>query len=234
VAAVRATAGALLERGYARMHIVTGDAVVAPGEVAVHDVLIGPGCGTVLGAVGTPGADLDLYLATVDGRLIDRDVRVDPSARVSACAERSTVHRVQVKAYGRRVRYAIATLAAPVGVRTVAELRMLEAEQPLAARGYVEVAAGAPTLATDERFETIAEIPAGACIAVIAAGEEGVSDLDLFVRDASRETLLASDTGPAAHAAVSRCAEAAPERVHIELVVYHGDGEVLWRIIRRP
>ncbi len=125
---------ALEERGYGAPLFVVRDGTIAPGEAPSHEVLLGPGCGVVVGAASGSDMDLDLYLSDAGGQPIDRDTGVDPTARVSACPTEATPQRVTVKAYGRDGRYALAVLHAPAGIRNVQDLRLEEAVASFRAR----------------------------------------------------------------------------------------------------
>ncbi len=70
---------------------------------------------------------------------------------------------------------------------------------------------------------------AGKCVAIAAAGDEGVEDVDVLLRDASGR-LVASDSGPAPYAAVRRCAQAS-ESLEAQVVLYRGEGDVAVRIL---
>src|SRR5690606_26612551 len=64
-------------RGYESPVFVVRDGRVAPGELRTHDIVMGPGCGMVVGMAGPRGIDLDLYLSDPEGRPVDADTGVD-------------------------------------------------------------------------------------------------------------------------------------------------------------
>ena len=76
-----------------------------------------------------------------------------------------------------------------------------------------------------EPFSREVSIPAGRCVAIAAAGGEGVPDVDLYLRD-SAGALVASEAGPSAHATVARCAADAAVVLRLEARAPEGTGEV--------
>lgn len=219
----------LREQGFAAPLFVARDAQIVPGEVRTHEVVIGPGCSVVVGAASHEGMDLDLYLADDTGREIDRDTAVHSTARVRACRPTAALMRVAVKSYGRDGTYGVAVMRAPERVDSLRSLRLEEAAAAFRPRGYVEAQSVEALLAQGERLVRPIQIEAGQCVAVVAAGNETVEDLDLFLRGPD-QVLLTSDSGPAPHAAVSRCAEVA-ETLDVEALVFRGEGEVAVRVL---
>lgn len=217
-------AAPLVALGFAAPVFVTRDAAIVPGEVRTHEIVIGPGCALVAGTGSDEAMDLDLYLGDANGREVDRDTAVQSTARVRACRDQATVMRVAVKAYGRDGTYALAVLRAPSGIDSLQALRLEEATAPYRARGYAERMRVSTTLEESGRIRRQLTLDAGSCIAVVVAGADGVRDVDLFLRDMSDE-LSASDTGPAPHATVSRCAEHR-ETLSLEIVMQEGAGRV--------
>jgi hypothetical protein len=214
----------LERRGFAPPVFVARDAVITPGEVRSHEVVIGPGCGIVAGAASHDGIDLDLYLTDVHDAEVDRDTAVHSTARVRACRPQATVFRVAVKAYGRDGRYALATVRAPETIQTLQGLRLEEATAPYRLRGYVESISLATELAQGGRFTHPLVLAPQRCVALAAAGDDGVTDLDLFLRTGAGE-LVASESGPAPHAAVHRCTTTG-EELSLEVAMYGGRGNV--------
>src|SRR5690606_29037259 len=66
--AIEVLGAPLRGRGFGPPLFVSRDAAILPGEVRTHDVVVGPGCGVVVGAASHEGMDLDLYLADETGR----------------------------------------------------------------------------------------------------------------------------------------------------------------------
>lgn len=227
VVALTSVVGGLRDRGYGAPLFLVRDGTIAPGETRTQDVLVGPGCGIVVGAAGPSGVDLDLYLTDESGRAIDRDTGVQPTARVIACPLQVGVLRVTVKAYGREGSYALATLRAPEGIRSVQALRLEEATASLRARGYHPAGDVEAALDEGETFERAVDARRGRCVAFAIAGDEHVEDVDLFLRDASG-ALVASESGPAPYAAVSRCSSE-DETLRFGVTMYRGSGSVLVR-----
>lgn len=213
----------LTARGYEPVFVLR-EGTITPGEVRTHEVLIGPGCSVVVGAPGRTGTDLDLYLSDGDGHMVDRDARVEPSARVSACDKEAKVMRIAVKAYGREAPYTLTVLHAPSDIQDLQALRLDEADAAFRARGYKRIQTSRISLARGGRVSRTLEVPAGRCVAVAAAGDAGVEDIDLFLRTTDGH-LVASESGPAPWAAVSRCAKVA-EQLQLDVVMYKGEGEV--------
>ncbi len=232
--AIEVLSAPLRERGFGVPLFIARDAAIVPGEVRTHEVVVGPGCGIGAGAASSEGIDLDLYLADAYGREIDSDTAVHSTARVRACRAEPTVLRVAVKAYGADGAYALALLRAPEGVDSLQSLRLEEATAPYRLRGYGEETTFEADLQEGERVRhPLPPLAAGECLAVAAAGNDGVADVDLFLLDEAGE-LVTSDSGPAPHAAISRCAEHA-ETLTLELSMYRGAGRVAARVLeQRP
>jgi hypothetical protein len=228
--AVEVLAAPLRERGFSAPIFVSRDAAIVPGEVRTHEVVIGPGCSLVAGAASHEGMDLDLYLAGDDGREVDRDTAVHSTARVRACRSEPTVMRVAVKAYGRDGAYALAVIAAPESIDSLQALWLEEATAPYRSRAYEERLVLDVPLAHGERVRRAIPLEAGRCVAVAAAGDDTVDDLDLFLRDANDE-LVTSDSGPASYAAVSRCARGEREQLTLDVSMYRGRGRVAIRVL---
>jgi hypothetical protein len=224
VTSLTGLASALAGRGYSQPVIVVRDGHIAPGEVRTHEVLTGPGCAIVLGAAGRPDTDLDLYLSDAAGRPLDSDTGIQPTARVRACAGDPTVLRVTVKSYGRRGGYAIASIRAPEAITDVQTLRLEEAVSGLRERGYAVADTIDRAFDTGERFERTLSAREGTCTAIAVAGDVGVEDVDVFLRDVSGN-LVASSTSPEPYAAAGRCSEI-PETLRVEVVMYRGAGVV--------
>lgn len=229
--AIEVLAAPLRERGFGAPLFVSRDAAIVPGEVRTHEVVIGPGCSLVAGVASHEAMDLDLYLADESGREVDRDTAVHSTARVRACRPAPSVYRVAVKAYGRDGAYALAVLRAPEEVLSLQELRLEEASAPYRSRGYVEAFTFDAALVQGGRIRRPIPLEPGRCVAIAAAGEDAVEDLDLFLRGTDGE-LVTSDSGPASYAALSRCAEAEPETLTLELAMYRGRGRVVVRVLR--
>ncbi|MGE0787862.1 MAG: hypothetical protein AB7S26_19465 [Sandaracinaceae bacterium] len=224
-------AAPLMSRGFSAPIYVARDAAMVPGEVRTHEVVVGPGCALIAGTAADDGMDLDLYLADASGREIDRDTAVHSTARVRACRPQADVLRVAVKAYGRDGTYALAVLRAPTSVDTMQELRLEEASAPYRARQLEARTRWEASLDTGERFTRPVEVPQGGCVAVAVAGDEGAVDVDLFLRGPDG-ALVSSETGPAPHAAVSRCAEDGSEQLTVEALMYRGSGRVVVLVMR--
>lgn len=223
----------LVARGFSAPVFVSRDAAIVPGEVRTHDAVVGPGCALLVGTSSSESMDLDLYLAEGDGREVDRDIAVQPTARVRACRDDATVMRVAVKGYGRDGAYALAVLRAPEGIDTLGELRLEELTATYRVRGYEERRRFTDTLEPGDRLGRTLAIEPGRCVAVAAAGGDRDSDVDLLLRDVSG-TLSASDSGPSPYAAVSRCASDTREVLTFELVIGRGDGPVQILVLEGP
>lgn len=226
-------AAPLLTRGFSSPIFLSRDAAIVPGEVRTHDVVVGPGCALIAGTASDEGMDLDLYLADSAGREIDRDTAVQSTARVRACRPQAEVLRAAVKGYGRDGAYALAVLRAPDSVDSLQELRLEEVTAPYRAREFDERVQWRARLETGESFHRPIPIEPGTCVAVAAAGDDTSADVDLFLRDAEGE-LVASETGPAPHAAVSRCAENEAETLRLEVLMYRGQGSVAVHVLVAP
>ena len=227
-AALAAVAAPLVARGYGEPIFLVRDAAIGPTETRTHEVALAPGCTLVLGAAGPGEVDLDLYLATDEG-ITDRDTRVRRTAKVAACVDQPRTRRITVKSYGRG-EYALAILGAPPDIDDLAELRSEPSRAALVERGFRMVGEQRLDAASLERQP----VPPG-CIAYLAAGSEGLDDLDLLLRD-DDEQLISADTGPEPWATLERCPEEAEEApaATLEIVPFTGeDGEVLLQWFRR-
>lgn len=222
--ALEALVAPLVERGFAAPVFVARDAVIVPGEVRTHDVVIGPGCAVIAGTASEEAMDLDLYLADAEGREVDRDTAVHFTARVRACRPAAEVMRVAVKAYGRDGAYALAVVRAPAQVGGLRALRLEELAAAYRHRGFDQRRRWSVALGPGERQERAIPVEAGRCIAVVAAGDEGARDVDLLLRTVAG-VLSATDSGSAPYATVSRCVEEA-ETVVVEIVLERGRGVV--------
>jgi hypothetical protein len=215
---------ALVARGHSEVTVVVPEGTIGPGEVRSHELPVQPGCYVVVSAPGRAETDLDLYLA-VGETPTDRDTGIEPAAEVRACPDEPATLRVSVKAYGRRSRYALALLRAPSRIEGVQALRLEEATASLVARGYRSELLETRAMEEGQPFSETLRVSSGACVAAAVAGAAEVDDVDLFLRDASGR-LVASSTGPEPFAAVSRCAASSEETLTLEVVVYHGSGDV--------
>lgn len=225
-------AAPLQGRGFSAPLFVSRDAAIVPGEVRTHDVVIGPGCALVVGTASHEGIDLDLYMAEETGREVDRDIAVHSTARVRACREQPTVMRVAVKGYGRDGTYALAVFRAPAVVTSLQSLRLEEATAPYRMRGYRERVAVTRDLGRDVSSRWQIPIAPGSCIAAVAAGDDEIRDVDLYLRDLTRGSLVARDSTPAPHATVARCAEES-EVLDLEVRSGTGEGTVAIRVLER-
>lgn len=222
--ALGVAAAALTPLGFEAPLLVAEHARIAPGDVVTHEAILGPGCSLVMAAASSDAIDLDLYLADTQGRELDADTSVRSSAVVRACESTPTVRRIAVKAYGREGSYSLAIVRAPESVTSVGGLRAAEAEAPFRARGFVPRESSDVELAEGEHHAGDAQVAPGRCVAVVAAGGNGVRDLDLVLSDASGAT-LASDTAPAPYAAASVCATSeATLLVTYDVVAFRGAG----------
>lgn len=215
----------LLHRGFAAPLFVSREAAIVPGEVRTHDVVVGPGCALIAGAASDEGVDLDLYLAE-EGREIDHDTAVQSTARVRACRDEPTVMRVAVKSYGRDGAYALALFRAPEAIDSLRGLRLEEAAAPYRQRAYTLRRRFAFSLDAGERARRVMQVERGRCVAVVVAGDDGIRDVDLFLRETDDE-LVASDSGPAPYAVVTHCAEEAPRNFTLEVSTARGGGSVV-------
>ncbi|MEM9864940.1 MAG: hypothetical protein AAF938_25280 [Myxococcota bacterium] len=191
---------ALLERGF-RPEGVRIEGSLAPRQSESYDLDLGAGCRWIV-AAPDESLDLDLYLYDDDGVRLDRDVRVQPSARVGLCGAQRGV-RIAVKGYGAGT-FSMGVFAAPDGQQTLAELRRSEASAPLLARGF--------RASTDEEAPSTDVVRAlsieSGCRGLAVGGSERIEDLDLIVED-GEGARLAADTGPAPWASATVCVERA-------------------------
>jgi len=222
--ALSLAAASLRDRGYEDPLFVAQSADIAPGEARIHDVLVGPGCAVLLGAASGDATDIDLYLDDPSGRTLARDTGVQPTARVDACARSPRALRLTVKAYGRGGTYGIALVRAPQTIADLVALRLDEATSRVRARDFQVRWSAVETLEQGEHSTRDYPLAAGRCLAVAAVGDTDVDDVDLFLRD-THGRLVASESGPAAYAAVRRCATS-DEVLRIDALVYRGAGAV--------
>ncbi len=223
-AALEPVLASLTARGYGRATRVEGDGAIAPGDERTHALVAPAGCVVVLGAGSGRGADLDLTLTDARGAPLARDTSVQTVARAAFCQPGAGTVHATVKAYGRAGQYALAMVSAPRGIGTPQALRLDEARASFVGRGYRSASTSAITLAQGDRRALPFSVRGGTCAALAVAGEPGLTDIDLFLRDADGR-LLVRDSGPAPFASVSRCA-AGDETLHVEVVAYRGSGSV--------
>jgi hypothetical protein len=223
----------LTARGYGRAVPLEERGVIAPGEERAHVFAAPAGCIVVLAAGTGRGADLDLALTDVRGGLLAEDTSVQTVARAGFCQASPAEMRAALKAFGRAGRYAIAMVPAPRAIRTARALRLDEARATLVDRGYRSTATREQSLVEGQRHLVEFPVRAGTCAALAVAGDPGLTDVDLFLHDATSK-LLVRDSGPAPFASVSRCAET-DEALRVEVLAYRGSGSVaIERLEARP
>ncbi len=200
----------LVEQGFDEPLLIARSAVITPGEVLTHDVVIGPGCGLVVAIGSDEAMDLDLYLADPNGREIDVDTDTRSHATVRACAPTASRLRAAVKVYGHDGTYALGVLRAPRAIEDVPSLRLAELTAEPRARGY--------SVRSEERHQLEEEgarvsgqtlLDPGRCVVVAIAARGDLTDVDLELRSVDGR-VLASDSGPAPHATSGWCAPSAP------------------------
>jgi hypothetical protein len=228
---VRATVRELTTRGYSVPRFLVRHAATRPGESLVHEMILGAGCWLVVAAPEVPDMDLDLYLMERGGEVAARDTRITSEARLALCPEQEQVYRVLVKGYGHEGTYSLLVLRAPDEATTVQRLRLLEAAAAFVARGYRSEGVIEHLLTAGEAWTTTTEVPASSCLMLTAAGGQALEDVDLFLRDEAGR-VIASDTGPAAWASVSRCVDE-PTRFELQILAYRGSGPVMIETFRR-
>jgi hypothetical protein len=214
----------LAARGYGRPEPLESGGVIAPGEERARVFAAPAGCVVVLAAGSGRGADLDLALHDARGDVLAENTTVQTVARAAFCRASAGDVRVSLKAYGRAGRYAVAVVPAPRSIRTARALRLDEARAALVDRGYRNASMRELALSEGEPHVVDFPVRAGMCAALIVAGDLGLADVDLFLRD-DTSTLLARDSGPAPFASVSRCAET-DEALRVEVLAYRGSGSV--------
>ncbi len=225
-ASVMLVARGLESRGYETPRLLVPEATIGPGELRSHGLPLEPGCAVVLGASPDEATDLDLYLLDGENRVLSRDTGVQAVARVSVCVSEREIVRVMVKSYGEHAEYALAVLRAPRAISDLRELRLEEATASLRARGFAPVEQLERSLEEGERSTIDLEVPPQRCVAVAAAGDVSVEDVDVFLRTPAGD-LVASESGPAPYASVMRCAGDEAESLVAEVVMYRGSGAVL-------
>lgn len=226
----------LVEQGFDEPVLVARSAVINPGEVLTHDVVVGPGCGLVAAVGSDEAMDLDLYLADPTGREIDTDTDTRSHAAVRACSPTASVLRVAVKVYGRDGTYALGVLRAPRGIADVTSLRLAELTAEPRARGYAVQSSAPYELDEGARAGGRTEIAAGRCLVVAAASRGELRDVDLELRSLEGR-VLAADSGPAPQATSGWCAPpGAPPRVPVvwEVRAYRGSGGVQVEVMEGP
>ena len=117
----------------------------------------------------------------------------------------------------------------PEGVEDIASLRSGDAAAALTARGFAETTVERGVDSDAVRQITV---PAGKCVGLVVAGDEGLADVDLVALEGAGER-IASDTGPAPWASISWCAGDEAESVRFEVIPYAGQGAVELRWMER-
>lgn len=210
--------------GFEAPVFVTRGSPIVPAEARMHEIILGPGCALLVATGSSDSMDVDLYLADESGLELDSDTEVRSSAIVRRCHTEPTVQRVAVKAYGREGSYALAVVRAPRSIDGIESLRLAEASAPFRARGYGARETFQVELEEGGRSSRAVGVPAGRCVALIAAGAEGLRDIDLRVLDIAGNA-LASDAAPQPFASASLCAPAdASLTLTLEVVAYAGSG----------
>ncbi|MCC7538055.1 MAG: hypothetical protein IT379_17650 [Deltaproteobacteria bacterium] len=221
----------LERRGYRSAAERVRATALTTGAVATHELVLSPGCTVVLVAGGSGVGDIDLYLHRMDGTALDRDVGLDLVSRVATCVDVASTVRLEVKMFSGAGGYDLARAVAPASVRDVLAARLEIGGADYRGRGYTP---NAPprrvSLSEDERELSTVRVAAGECLAVIAAGDEGLTDVDVFLR-AEDGRVLASDTGGRAWGAASACATADAE-MGVEIRAYRGSGTAAIELLR--
>lgn len=226
---------AMQGRGYVRPTFVAREVRLDPGETRRHQVLTGEHCVVVMAAADDATADLDLYLFDGQAQSIDSDAGIDSTARVVACAEEAEVLDLAVKLYGRPAAYSVVMLFAPSELQGVQSIRLDLADALFRDRGYVTTVEAVRDMEVGERFVQDFILAAGSCLAVAAAGDRGVEDVDITLRGEDGR-VLASASGPEAWGAVGKCASPnEPSRMlSAEVLIYRGAGRVAIRHLENP
>jgi hypothetical protein len=233
MAALEPVLAGLAARGYGRALPVEASGLLAPGDERAHVLPAPAGCVVVLAAGSGRGADLDLAVIDARGEILAEDTSLQTVARAAFCHSSAREVRASLKAFGRAGHYALAMVPAPRAVRTARALRLDEARASLMGRGYRSVSTREQVLVEGARHVVDFPVRAGTCAALAVAGDPGLSDVDLFLHDATSK-LLARDSGPAPFASISRCAEA-DETLRVEVLAYRGNGGVaIERLEVRP
>ncbi|MBK8169216.1 MAG: hypothetical protein IPK60_02590 [Sandaracinaceae bacterium] len=230
---LRGSIATLVARGYQEPQEIAVQAQTSPGEVRTHDVAFGAGCSVVLGVASSDEMDLDLYLSdAANHRDLDEDSGMQPVARVSACVSDPTTLRIAVKSYGSSASYDLMVLKAPNAIRDITALRLDESSASFRSRGYVTTSESHLSLDEGEHQSRPVVIERAGCVAFAVAGEDGVDDVDMFLRD-TEGRLVARESGPASYASVSGCTDGR-ETLTLEMVMYRGSGAVVLARLEGP
>jgi hypothetical protein len=225
-------------RGYVEREPSVASEILARAGQNSHSLNLSPGCHSIV-ARGGPGVDdLDLYVFGPSGASVDRDIGEGAVSTVHVCVDDEggaavIAYRLDVKLYRGTGTYGYQVFDAPPTVRDLRALRLRELTAPLEAAGaLLEPTAGSEELGTGESRNFPLPLVAGACYVAVAAGGEGVEDLDLFVRAPSAEA-VASDTSTFPTAVARFCA-AASGVYGAEVKMYSGSGSADFRLYRTP
>ncbi len=238
VAELARLAADMRARGYVDREPPIASEILARAGQNSHSLNLSPGCHSIV-ARGGPGVDdLDLYVFAPSGANVDRDIGEGAVATVHVCVDDDggaapVAYRLDVKLYRGTGTYGYQVFDAPPTVRDLRALRLRELTAPLEAAGAVlEPTAGSEDLGTGESRNFPLPLVDGACYVAVAAGGEGVEDLDLFVRAPSAEA-VASDTSTFPTAVARFCA-AASGVYGAEVKMYSGSGTADFRLYRTP
>jgi hypothetical protein len=225
-------------RGYVEQTPPVESEILARAGQNSHSLTLLPGCHSIV-ARGGPGVDdLDLYVFGPSGETVDRDIGEGAVATVHVCVDDDgtagvIAYRLDVKLYRGTGTYGYQVFDAPPMVRDLGALRLRELTAPLEAAGaVVEPTTGSEELGTGEAKNFPLPLVAGACYVAVAAGGEGVEDLDLFVRSPAAES-VASDTSTFPTAVARFCASASGV-YGAEVKMYSGSGNADFRLYRTP
>ncbi|MEM9193518.1 MAG: hypothetical protein AAGF12_30365, partial [Myxococcota bacterium] len=215
----------LRNRNYGAPSFLERDGTLGPDDERTIPLRLSAGCYALLGAGRRLAADLDLYVLDGQGNVVARDTSADPTARVQFCSD-GQLHRAVVKGYGRPAGFALAVVAAPREIRDIAALRLDQVLAPYIDRGYVSIATLERSLDEGEAARHPVQVRPEECVAWVAAGGEGVVDVDLLVRD-GRGRLIASAAGAEPHASAHWCADEGAELLVGEVLAFRGQGTVV-------
>jgi hypothetical protein len=210
------------------------------GERDFSIELEGGKCYAILAVGDNSVRDLDLILLDERGRQIDRDVEADPRPIVRVCASRTGSYTMKVRMYTGQGNFVYAPYRwprgtrGPFGLNGLMYVRLAEMNALAEADGYQpdsNIMPGRGTLRREgqSRSHNI-QLQSGKCYAVVAVGDEGLSNLDLSLSQG--ETSIATDTTRTAFPEVRHCAsESGTYKIKVEAGA--GSGSYFYQFFQR-
>jgi hypothetical protein len=252
VMATQSTAGAGLEENFrlidadirARGYMPYGDqprGELAEGQTRDFSLqLEGGKCYAILGVGDNAVRDLDLILKDGTGRTLDQDLETDARPVVRVCPEQTGQYTMTIRMFAGAGNFVYAPYRwprgtrGPFGLEGLIYVRLGEVTSLLAVEGYEPDPSAAPGQGNLRREGASAshniQLEGGQCYAILTVGGEGISNVDLSLKDGSNE--VATDASRSAFPTVRYC-PTQTGRFRLEVGSASGSGRYFYQVFRR-